>query len=324
VQVKNIGRRPIYDLQALPHRLPPAIDALPRDGVPAGTLAPGESARVRLGLSCPRRGAYTLRAYRVETDFPFGLMNAYTITRQEERLLVYPSYTRLARIDLPTGRRHQPGGVALASRLADSLEFLGNREFREGDNIRDIDWRATARMGGTPIVREYREEYFQRVGVVLDTHVPGMLARKERTERRAAFERAVSLCAAVGDSMAGQEYLVDVFAAGPNLYHLTAGRSLAYLEQILDILACVEESREEPLAVIEPQIQAYLDRLTTVICVFLTYGETQRAFVQGMRMGGAGVKVLLVPEAGAPPVPFAAPDMTVIDAAMFEAGVEAL
>jgi uncharacterized protein (DUF58 family) len=323
ISVRNVGRRHAYDLHLLPHRLPLAIDAVAPDGVPVGTLAPGETTRVRLGLYCPRRGAYTLRAYRVETDFPFGLMNAYTIARQEARLLVYPDFTKLVRMDLPTGRRHHPGGVALASRLADSLEFLGNREFREGDNVRDIDWRATARLGGTPIVREYREEYFQRVGVVLDTYVPPTLEPKRRDARRAALERAVSLCAAVGDHMAGREYLVDVFAAGPNLYHLTAGRSLAYLEQILDILACVEESQEEPLALIEPQIQAYLDRLTTVICVFLTYGETQRAFVQGLRAGGAGVKVLLVPEAGETPfVPES--DAAVIDAERFVAGVEAL
>ncbi len=46
--------------------------------------------------------------------------------------------------------------------------------------------------------------------------------------------------------MARQEYLVDIFAAGPDLYHLMAGRSLAYLDQILDILASVDGSEEEP------------------------------------------------------------------------------
>ena len=80
-----------------------------------------------------------------------------------------------------------------------------------------------------------------RAAVILDTHVPGGLGRAAQ-ERRDAFERAVSVAAAVSDFMARQDYLVDIFAAGPNLYHLTAGRSLAYLDQILDILACVNAS----------------------------------------------------------------------------------
>ena len=58
----------------------------------------------------------------------------------------------------------------MSSDLGESFEYIGNREYREGDNVRDIDWTATARLN-TPIVREYRDEYFLRVGVVLDTHV---------------------------------------------------------------------------------------------------------------------------------------------------------
>ena len=150
----------------------------------------------------------------------------------------------------------------------DSFEYLGNREWRDGDNPRDIDWRATARLSGASssslVVREWREEYFLRVGVVLDTHVPlsapaskrlflqelreRLPGKAARLARQAALERGVSICAAVSDALARQDYIVDLFAAGPNLYHLMAGRSLAYREQILDILACVEGSPEEPLS----------------------------------------------------------------------------
>ncbi len=109
--------------------------------------------------------------WRVETSFPFGLLNSGRVFAAPQRLIVFPAFTPLSALGIPTGRRHHPGGVALASHLGDSFEFLGNREYRDGDNPRDIDWRATARLQ-TPIVREYREEYFLRVAVVLDTHLP--------------------------------------------------------------------------------------------------------------------------------------------------------
>lgn len=293
VEIDQLGRFTGADLTVLPHRLPPAVDAAGSDdGTPVGDLRRHQHARVRLGLTCNRRGAHVLHGVRVESDYPFGLLRARRTFEQDRPLLVYPRFTRLSRLRLPTGRTYQPGGVALASNLGESTEYIGNREYRDGDNVRDIDWRATARMSRV-IVREYREEYFMRVAVILDTHVP----KGSDDAVRDAFERAVSVAAAVSDYMARQDYLVDLFAAGPNLYHLTAGRSLAYLDQILDILACVDENPDEPFDVIEPEILENLSRITTVICVFLDWNDTRRAFVHRLASQGAGVKVIIVRDA---------------------------
>src|SRR5579883_2315804 len=190
IEITRRSRIPAVDLFVMAHRLPPAIDAAEPQGVPVGHLEPGQSTHVRLGLVCRKRGVYNLKGYRAQTDFPYGLLRAYRVFSENRTLLVYPKFTRLARLDIPTGRRYQPGGVALASSLGDSYEFIGNREFREGDSLRNIDWRATARHSRL-IVREYREEYFHRVAVILDTHVP----RRDRAMHRDSLERAISLCA---------------------------------------------------------------------------------------------------------------------------------
>jgi uncharacterized protein (DUF58 family) len=288
VEIEQLGRL-AADLYVVPHRLPRGVAAEPEEGVPVPALRRGEKTRVRLSLKCWKRGVYRLKGMRVESDFPALLMVASHCVEEDRPLMVYPQFTRLARLHLPTGRRYHPGGVALASNLGESFEFIGNREYREGDSIRDIDWRATARLS-RPIVREYRDEYFLRVAVILDTHIP----KGAKPVMRDSFEHAVSLSAGISDYMARQEYLVDIFAAGPNLYHLTAGRSLAYLDQILDILACVEENPEEPFQVIEPEIMENLARITTVICVFLDWNEARRAFVNRLAQNGAGVKVVIV------------------------------
>ncbi|MCY3023819.1 MAG: DUF58 domain-containing protein [Planctomycetota bacterium] len=302
VEVVQQGGPAAARLHVLPHDLPREVDAAPEDGVALPPLAPGEGAQARLGLSCQHRGVYRLKGYRVETSFPFGLLRARRTFAEERPLVVYPKFSRLARLRIPTGRRLQPGGVALASAVGDSFEFVGDREYREGDNVRDIDWRATARLN-RPIVREYREEYFLRVAVVLDTHVPraasglkavGGAAQRARQQQLETFERAVSLCAAVSDYMARQDYLVDIFAAGPNLYHLTAGRSLAYLDQILDILACVEDSPDEGFGMLEPELMENLAQITSVVCVLLDWDAARRDFVYRLKEHGAGTKVIVV------------------------------
>ena len=62
------------------------------------------------------------------------------------------------------------------------------------------------------------------------------------------------------------------------MYHLLAGRSLAYLDQILDILAGVEANPIEPFAALEPEILDNLEQINAIVCVFLDWNEVRRAF----------------------------------------------
>lgn len=287
--IQALGPRTGHDLRFTALPLPAGLVCVPEDGVALPTMAPGMTTQVRLGIRCLQRGAYLLTGFCVETDFPFGIVRSAATLPHPRRLLVHPKFRPLAQLDVPAGRRHQPGGVALASVVGESAEYMGNREYREGDPVRDIDWRATARLQ-RPIVREWREEYFLRVAVILDTQVPAAAP----AARRRDFEAAVSLGAAVGDFLARQEYIVDLFAAGPNLYHLTAGRSLAYLDQILDILACLEPSMDSPFAHIEPELCENLSAISAVFCIFLDWDESRRAFAETLRRQGVGLRVLVV------------------------------
>ena len=85
-------------------------------------------------------------------------------------------------MDLDVGKRYQPGGIALTSHIGESPEYIGNRDYRPGDSLRRIDPRAWARLA-TPIVREYSEEYYCRIALVLDTYVPTALHKRPRHAR---------------------------------------------------------------------------------------------------------------------------------------------
>ena len=289
VEVEQIGAIDGHDLHVLAHGLPASIDAREEDGVPLPRMKQGQRVRAVLGLVCAHRGVFSMNGFRAETDFPFGLWRSYEVFERERRLIVYPRFTPLARLDIPAGRRYQPGGVALAATLGDSVEFVGNREYRAGDNIRNIDWRATARLN-KPIVREYREEYLLRVAVVLDTQLPKYTTDKQRQ----GFESAISVCASVADYLARAEYVVDFLAAGPNLYHLRAGRHLAFIDQILEILACVEAGAQDGFDSVEPELRDNLESISTVCCVFMDWDEARQRFAHTLRDLGVGVKVIIV------------------------------
>ncbi|RYX82106.1 DUF58 domain-containing protein [bacterium] len=287
VEIRNLKSSALAGAQLIPHRLPDPID-FPTLSVQLPTMAAGESASTQIELAPQKRGVYELHGFRVETAFPFGLLYASSARIVRSNLVVYPKFQPLERLELPQSRRYQPGGVAFVSARGESVEYIGNRDYREGDSVRDIDWRATARLS-RPIVREFREEYFLRAAVVLDTYVPVITP-----EACANFERAVSLSAACGDYMNRADYLVDILAAGPELHHLHAGRGLASLDQMLDILARVDSTKKSPWEELGAAIEANLEQITSVICLFLDWDETRRTFATLLQSGGGAVKIIVL------------------------------
>ena len=287
------GDRRGIGLSVLPDRLPPGVDAVPGEGVELPLLEPGDKARVRLALACRKRGVFRLSGFRVETAFPLGLMVSQKVFSRPRTLLVSPKFTPLARLNVPRGRRTQPGGTAAAFQLGDSFEFIGSREYRQGDPVRSIDWRATARLS-RPVVREYREEFLQRAALILDTHAPAPPGLPPPP----AFERAVSLTAAISDSMARSEFAIDLFADGPTVHSLTAGMGMASADWVLDLLAAVEADTGRSSGVgwddLEQELSGHLSQITLIVCVFLDWDEARQEFVERLRDYGAGVKVVIV------------------------------
>jgi uncharacterized protein (DUF58 family) len=189
------------------------------------------------------------------------------------------------------GRRYQPGGIPLASNLGDSTEFVGTREFREGDPLRRIHWPSWARRG-KPVVKEYQEEYFCRIAIILDTFLP----RRPSERDLLGFEAGVSVVASIADFFSRSEYVVDILAAGPDLYEVSAGRSLAYLENILDVLSCLEPCHDPPFETIGPPLFEKLAQITTVVAVLQDWDAPREAFLRRVHELGAAVRAVIVRE----------------------------
>lgn len=314
VTVTNIGKRALLDVGAFEFRLPRGLDL--EDKVQyVSRLAPGESFEFAYKLTPQRRGVYQMPGATAVQAFPFGLTHAPVFHHQPQRLLVYPTFHPLKQLDLPAGRRYQPGGLQLVSKVGESMEYISNREYRPGDRVRDLHPRSWARVG-VPVVKQYQEEFLTRIAVVVDTHLP----KREMDDR---LEATLSLAAAVSDYLARQEYIVDLFAAGPDLYHFEAGRSLGYLDDILDVLSCIERCPDDPFEVISPELANSLRATSTVVALFLSWDKTRQEFVQEMRRMGVQVKVIIVPRRERDIVP-AEGDVQFLTLEQVEKGVESL
>jgi len=296
VRVENRSPRTWRDIVVEERDLP--ADVRPSGPPPViAELAPGGVAEVRLALRCQQRGAFMLTTLQAATVFPAGILKLGRPQAVSDRLLVYPAFERLEGFAVPVSAAHQPGGIPVASQVGESMEFAGLRDWRPGDRPRDVYWPAYARTNRL-VVREHLQEHFARLALVLDVE-----AAHPRDEVH--FERGLSVAAAIADALARKEYIIDIFAAGDDVHHFQAGRALAHVENILELLACLEPGQTLDTEALSAAIIPQASRLSVVIFVLTAWDDRRAAVVLAMRALGIAVRVLCVhPDAevtGLPP-----------------------
>ncbi len=264
-----------------------AVDCIPAKG----------EIKEKAFLCADKRGRYKLPKPIADAAFPFCIFKWSSRERDSHSLTVYPAYKTLNSLSLPVGKKYQKQASNMISKIGESVDFFGCREFRTGDETKHIHWPSSARAGKL-IVREFQEEHLSRVAVIADTYVcPGSKWRRFVFGERKSFpelEAAVSLTASLADFLAREDCIIDIFAAGPDVYHFQGGRSLACLDNILDILACLEPNLKEPIKELSPSVMAEVSGIGSTVLVLLNWDEERKLLVRNLRDSGVAVKVIII------------------------------
>ena len=144
-------------------------DGLSHEYLPlAVALSPGQTSRISYRLRPLKRGHFLFERCEVSLPSPLGLWSARRYVPISDSTRVYPDFARLyAGQLLAVDNWLSQLGVRQRQRRGQGLEFHQLREYREGDSLRQIDWKATARQR-TPIAREYQDERDQQIVFMLD------------------------------------------------------------------------------------------------------------------------------------------------------------
>ncbi len=285
---------------AFPDRFPVArLSIEPEEVVVAADGGEGASVEVSFTLRARRRGRYEITAPVLRALDPFGLVASVAArgskTAARHVVLVGPAIFRFDERASVVARRLQTGGAALAATAGDAMELVGTREWRSGDRVRDVHWRSFARRG-VPVVKEYHEELFPRVALVVDTFLPEAAGGEDQE----AFEAALSVAASIADAVSHGEQVLDLLATGPELHRVQVGRGVGGLEDVLDVLACVEPTRvaagSDAFAETAPALDAELAQVGAVFVVLLDWDAGRAAFLDRVRSSGAEVHAIVVRE----------------------------
>jgi uncharacterized protein (DUF58 family) len=289
VMVENLSKMPAFEIVAGLLPLPDGFKVVNYDIV--SFLKGGERAELRLKLLPLRRGVYHLPEPSCCSLFPFRLFRSGTIGRGLHTVIVQPDYFPIDFLDIPMIRTYQGSRYNLNSQTGDSLECIGVREYRFGDAIKHIDMKAWARTG-SPVVREFGQEYYSNVGVVLDNYM--VFKKNTASSHSARFEAAVSVTASIIDRLCHDEHLITFFATDKRCWNFHSIRNMTVLDKVLEELAVIKQTNGNDLEGHIPNILERIDKLSVVIFV-LTHLDDQRiATIESIRQMGCNVKTIVV------------------------------
>lgn len=153
-------------------------------------LQPGQRSHIGYRLRPLKRGHFTFEHCEIRLPSPLGLWLDKRILNLTHHTRVYPDFAHLYGGQLlAVDNWLSQLGVRQRQRRGLGLEFHQLREFREGDSLRQIDWKATARQR-TPIAREYQDERDQQIMFLLDC---GRRMRSQDGEL-SHFDHALNAC----------------------------------------------------------------------------------------------------------------------------------
>jgi len=164
-------------------------------------IPPGERRRVVETLRPWRRGERRVAQVTVRSWGPLRLWARQATLGAPGRIRVLPPFTARKHLPSRLARLRELDGATSVMLRGQGTEFDSLREYVRGDDVRSIDWRATARRqdpsaGGSKVmVRTWRPERDRHVIIVIDTGrtSAGRIADEPRIDT--AFEAALLLAA---------------------------------------------------------------------------------------------------------------------------------
>lgn len=281
---RRLIREGLKKLRLIP-TVPPQTIAAGLKAVLLPPLRAGAEGIVRTEVFPQRRGLLRFAAVNIARPDPLGLFRSFVRVPNGQSVLILPKRYPLPNFTLPGSRTYQRGGVALASAIGESDEFVSLRDYRAGDPLRHVHWRSWARHG-RPIVKEFQDEYFVRHALILDTFAGD--------DHKVAFEEAVSVAASFACTVGTQETLLDLLFVGPQAVCVTTGRGVGQAEQALEALAAVQLNPKRPFTALEELVLRYAGAVCGCVCVFLEWDRPRRELVRKLEARGLPVVVLLV------------------------------
>jgi uncharacterized protein (DUF58 family) len=180
-----------------------------------------------------KRGSYNLNTITVKVGDPFGLTSLTKNYPTSGNFFVIPPILRLKNVVIRPRHTRVYSGIVPARTGGTGIDFLGVREYKEGDPHRWINWRASARYSEKVFSNEFEQERVADVGIVLDGRIRTNLFAGDHS----LFEYSALAAATLADVFLSQGNRVSLLLYGRSLQWTFPGYGKTQRERILRALA---------------------------------------------------------------------------------------
>ena len=202
----------------------------PAQGLPqALALAPSTASTFSYRLRPIARGNAVFEGVQLRMASPLRLWKQSRIAGTPQRVRVYPNFAPLTRFALFSAEQaSRLVGAHLKRRRGEGTDFNQMREYRVGDSLRQIDWKATSRSRKL-ISREYQDEKNQQLVMMVDTGRRMMAQEGEL----AHFDHVLNATLVVSYLALRQGDAAGFFASGGESRWVTPKRGMASIDTLL-------------------------------------------------------------------------------------------
>jgi uncharacterized protein (DUF58 family) len=196
-------------------------------------IEPGGHRELSYQIRSDARGKFTLGPLRVRVADAFGLVEINRSFSSTSTLVVTPRIVPLPKAAAPSSWLGEgDGGMRTISAIGE--DDAAPRVYQNGDGLRRVHWRSTARYGQLMVRRE-EHQWRNSASVFLDTR----RRAHSGSGPSATFEFAVSAAASIGAHLAGEGFRARLITEAGEI--APAG---TFQDNLLDMLAVITQSRD--------------------------------------------------------------------------------
>jgi uncharacterized protein (DUF58 family) len=193
-------------------------------------LPPARELEMPYRITPLERGRFEFAGCALRVASPWRLWTQRRIVALGQSVRVYPNFAPLAKLALVGAEQaSRVVGAHLKRRRGEGTEFQQLREYRTGDSLRQIDWKASRRALKL-ISREYQDEKNQQVLLLIDTG-RRLLARDGALSH---FDHVLNAALMVAYIALRQGDAVGLMAAGGESRYMAPQRGLGAIDNLLN------------------------------------------------------------------------------------------
>jgi uncharacterized protein (DUF58 family) len=244
------------------------------------SLGPREKTRLTYNLRAHKRGYYTVGPLQVTTGDMLGMSAERNSQGPSDHLTVYPRVVALTEVKLPSS---SPMGTMRHKQpiFEDPTRPMGKRDYRPGDSLRRIDWKATARTGMLQ-TRLFEPSIALETMLFLNLNLSDYYLRT----RLESSELAIVVAASIANWVIGKRQSTGMIISGLDPLSsdsqpvpLQPRKGRAHLMRILEELARIRAVETDPFPPVFRQHRVSLSWGTTAIIVT---GSAERPLLNEM------------------------------------------